>query len=155
MKKYHQEKTLPWYRRFSLVGAIRYFSLKLRGRRLVIRGACRQCGGCCKRLSLEGPRGWIREQREFEEICKRYPEYRRFTLSGKDTLGFLLFTCSCLGDDNRCLHYADRLPLCKAYPDQELFFIGGSLPRECGYRLEEIRDFDRIYGKALKKHEKS
>ncbi len=79
-----------------------------------------------------------------------YPGYERFQMSGKDEQGFLQFTCLWLNGEGMCQDHANRLPLCRNFPDKTLHFCGGALPPGCGYTIAEVRPFDRYLADEIK-----
>lgn len=136
---------------FSLLGIYKYFSLKLRGKSIIVTGSCRACGACCRSICLEGREGWLRSQKAFNEVIIRYPEYRRFEIIGKDHQGFLLFNCTWCTVLGNCADYENRLPLCDNFPESSLVFSGGQLPVNCGYRFTEVVPFEKILKQEIKK----
>lgn len=138
-------------RSFSLFGLFRYFFLKLRGKSILVAGSCRGCGTCCRNISLEGRDGWLRLEKNFREIYEQYPEYKRFEVVGKDSQGFLLFSCNWCTPQGTCLNYEERLGLCRKFPESSLVFAGGQLPDNCGYRFTEVVPFETILSKELQK----
>jgi hypothetical protein len=137
-------------RSFSLAGIARFLFLKIRGKSILVTGSCRGCGACCKSICLEGASGWLRSQKEFQEIVKKYSEYKRFEIIGKDQQGLLLFRCSWCTAQGTCLDYDNRLPLCRNFPESSLVFAGGSLPDNCGYSFVEVVPFAKILQRELK-----
>ena len=109
------------------------------------------CGACCKRICLEGRNGWLRSGEDFEKIVKKYPEYARFEIIGKDQQGFLLFSCSWCTPQGTCQDYENRLPLCAKFPESSLVFAGGELPANCGYQFTKVVSFEKILRQELKK----
>lgn len=138
-------------RSFSAVGLLRFVAMKLRGRSILVAGSCRGCGSCCRQLSLEGNEGWLRSESSFAKIVAKYPEYDRFTITGKDSQGFLLFTCSWLTADGSCIDHQRRLALCRNFPESSLLFCGGKLPAGCGYRFKAVIPFEKILARELRK----
>jgi len=136
---------------FTLAGLVHFLSLKIRGRRISLRGACRQCGCCCRSVCLADRGGWLRLETSFRKICQKIPEYRRFEISGKDSEGHLLFTCTWCDADGHCRDYAQRLDICRNYPENSLVFAGGLLPENCGYYFVENADFAKILQKEMQR----
>jgi hypothetical protein len=128
-------------RGFTLTGILDALWLRLCGRELLITGHCNGCGDCCRRLSLYGDSGWLRNMKDFQETLRDSPEYSRFSCIGKDEDGFLIFSCDWCGDDGLCRDYEHRLPLCRNFPEKSLRFCGGSLPVHCSYSISEVRPF--------------
>ena len=137
-------------RNYTLLGVTRKLLLKLRRKVVIVEGSCLQCGCCCKRINLEGRRGWMRHEKEFLAVLEQYPEYKRFKIDGKDLSGYLLFSCGSLSQSETCTDYENRPQLCKKFPAKELFFSGGQLPAGCGYHFRVIRSFAPFLKKAVR-----
>lgn len=136
-------KILQLLSSYSILGLIRYLRLQVMGKELIVNGSCRNCGSCCRRINLEGKRGWLRHENAFFEVVADYPEYERFQITGKDEQGFLRFSCSWLSAEGFCKDHANRLDLCRNFPDKTLHFCGGVLPPGCGYMIQEVRPFKK------------
>ena len=132
------------------MGLIRYFRMLLMGKELLITGSCHCCGNCCKKINLEGVRGWLRSENDFFEVLREYPEYERFQITGKDDQGFIQFSCTCLTAEGLCRDHTKRLALCMNFPDKSLHFCGGKLPPGCGYSIVEVRPFDKYLEDEMK-----
>jgi len=141
----------PLLKSYSLLGLCKYFLLKLRRKELYLQGVCLQCGSCCRSITLQGPKGWFRDESELQKSLQKFPEYSRFEISGRDHSGYLLFTCSRLTVDNFCCNYGDRLALCKRYPDKTLYFMGIGLPAGCGYHFTVACSFRKILLQKMRK----
>jgi uncharacterized protein len=140
---------LTQVRCYSLHGVIRSLLLHLRGKSILVTGSCRQCGSCCRSISLEGRHGWLRSEKAFQEIIEDYPEYGRFVIIGKDTDGFLLFSCNWHTAEGGCSDYENRLSLCRKFPESSLVFAGGRLPPTCGYGFAEVVPFKKVLAAAV------
>jgi len=127
----------------SFTGLIRYLHMRLRGKELLVTGSCSNCGSCCRKINLEGHRGWLRHEQDFYAVAADYPEYQRFQITGKDEQGFLRFSCSWLTPEGFCKDHGERLDLCRNFPDKSLRFCGGTLPAGCGYLIQEVRPFSK------------
>ncbi len=136
---------------YSPLGFLKYIFMKLRGRRVYLRGSCSQCGTCCTSINIEGPKGWLRNELEFLRIIEKHPEYYRFSVTGRDNLGYLLFRCNKLTAQNKCSCYEERLPICKNFPDKNLIFMGGGLPENCRYKMVIAPSFKKILAKEILK----
>lgn len=143
------KKIVKQARGYSLQGLVRAAMLKLKGKELMISGSCEGCGSCCNTINLQTERGWVRSQKEFEEVCDRYPEYNRFSVIGKDEQGFLQFSCNWVTDEGLCKDYENRLLICKKFPDKSLHFCGGGLPRQCGYSIDAVVPFHKVLQKEI------
>lgn len=136
---------------YSFPGILHSIFLHLRGKSILVTGNCRQCGSCCRSISLEGRCGWLRSEKAFREIVEDYPEYGRFVLIGRDNDGFLLFSCSWLNGEGGCRDYESRLPLCRKFPERSLVFAGGRLPPNCSYGFAEVVPFKKILDAAIRR----
>jgi hypothetical protein len=136
---------------YSFSGLIRYLRLRITGKDLLVNGACRNCGNCCRKINLEGRKGWLRQEEEFFAVVAGYPEYKRFQITGKDEQGFLCFSCTWLTDEGFCKDHEKRLNLCRNFPDKTLHFCGGVLPEGCGYEICEVRPFKKYLADEVSK----
>lgn len=134
-----------------MLGLVRYLYLKIKGKTVIVAGKCHACGTCCKSISIEGPRGWLRSTADLSKIIHDFPEYDRFIVIGRDNQGYLLFRCTMLSAQNHCTCYENRLPICKSFPDPALVFMGGQVPDGCGYTFKTVVPFRKIFNKELKK----
>ncbi|MBU1568788.1 MAG: hypothetical protein KJ630_24570 [Proteobacteria bacterium] len=147
-------KILPFLKQvrcYSLPGFFRYLYLKIVGKSILVTGSCRGCGMCCRRISLEGRNGWLRSEKTFHETVTNYPEYGRFVIIGRDTQGFLLFSCSWSTPQGTCIDYENRLGLCQKFPESSLVFAGGRLPSTCGYKFDEVVPFKKVLHTAVRR----
>lgn len=139
-------------RTFTLQGFFCWLSMKLNRKEVLVTGACLGCGTCCRSVSLEGTKGWIRSKQDFLDIVNKYPEYNRFSIVDKDSNGFLLFRCSWCTPEGHCKDHENRLPLCKNFPDKSLVFSGGQLPAHCGYTFNAVVPFKKVFDQELEKN---
>jgi hypothetical protein len=139
----------PSYRFFS--GFVRYLSLKLRGKRILVTGSCRCCGSCCRAVNIEYHGRWIRSPKQFARLKETRPEYARFRIVDVDEGGFCVFACDWLSPEGLCRHHEKRLAMCKAYPSRNLYYFGAHTLEGCGYRLYAGVPFDRILRRSLRK----
>ena len=71
---------------------------------------------------------------------------------GKDELG-LIFECTNLDPETkRCKIHFWRPGICRRYPQEELFSMGGTLSDDCGYKMEPIIPFKDVL-KTVEKHQ--
>lgn len=118
-------------------GLFRRFRSFVLGREVEIVGQCEMCGKCCNGIILKDD-GWLKKKSDFEALCEREPEHERFVPVGKDDYGHLVFNCSKQGEDNFCTCYEDRLPLCRNYPSKSIYYQGGWIRSDCGYRFKVV-----------------
>lgn len=127
-------------------GLFRRFRTLVLGREVEIVGQCRFCGECCHGILLQDGR-WLKKKRHFDRLCEREPEHTRFIPTGRDDYGHMVFDCSMLGTDNFCTAYDDRLPLCRNYPTKSIYYQGGWIRPECGYRFKSVTFRDVFTGR--------
>ncbi|MBF0275734.1 MAG: YkgJ family cysteine cluster protein [Nitrospinae bacterium] len=138
----HKLRKLAFY--FSPGYLYRYFFLQLSGKEVIVSGRCRQCGSCCKELSLDIDGEWIKSEKNFERLKSRYPEYDRMEITGRDSSGNLTFQCTWLSEENMCKDHENRLEICDTFPNKELYIMGGKLPDGCGYKLQAGVPFNKV-----------
>lgn len=116
---------------------------KFFGPKYIRAGACKQCGVCCRSITLKAKGQFLRAEKEFESLKKWQKKYNHFYISGKDKDGVMLFTCKSLGEDNRCKSYGVRSLFCRAYPFVKTDFIsaGGGTLEGCGFGFKSSVEF--------------
>lgn len=68
----------------------------------------------------------------------------------KDETG-LVFECTNLDPvTHKCKIHKNRPGICRRYPQEELFSMGGALSDDCGYKMEPIISFEEILKKEQK-----
>lgn len=120
-------------------GLFRSFRTFVLGREVEIVGQCRMCGGCCNDILIKDRNRWLQRPRKFKQLCEREPAHERFEITGKDDFGNLVFRCSEQGEDGLCTCYEDRLPLCRSYPSKSIYYQGGWIGPECGFRFKSVK----------------
>lgn len=122
----------------------------LPGRTIMVYGSCRQCGRCCRGMSLvfEGAR--VKSARQFKKLVKRKPDYGRFFIDGRDARGFPEFSCSWLTPEGACRDHENRLDICSGFPTKTMYYLGGEIPPGCGYRFVSKGKFEAALKKAKK-----
>ncbi len=128
----------------SLQGLLRLLILKIAGKDYLIVGSCIGCGSCCRKINLKTSKGWIRSEEHFKRMLKVHHDFQRFDIAGKDSQGFLQFSCSWLMSSGLCRDHKNRLDICRKYPAKSLMFCGGSISEECGYTIETVTPFKKI-----------
>ena len=80
--------------------------------------------------------------------------YSDLEIIGKDELG-LIFECKNLDKETkRCKNHFFRPGICRRYPQEELFAMGGTLSETCGYKMEPIVPFKDVLNEVNKKSKK-
>ncbi len=99
-------------------------------------GACICCGECCKLLAMSVPGYWRRFSPLIMLSIWYYEEWHGFRFEGFRPHGWLLFSCSRLGEDGRCTAYARRPVICREYPSP-YSRLRPEIPEDCGFRILE------------------
>lgn len=91
----------------------------------------------------------IQDEKEFEKLKFLHRFYDYLTVVGKDETG-LVFSCSNLDEKtNLCKIHKDRPGICKRYPQEEIFMMGGELSEDCGYKMTPIVPFSEVFDKIV------
>lgn len=115
-------------------------------------GKCLGCGKCCKKIYVKHGKGVIQDEKEFQKLKYLHVFYTYLTVVEKDETG-LVFSCSNLDEKtNLCKIHNKRSGICKRYPQEELFSMGGAITNDCGYKLKPIIPFAEILEKQIKKN---
>ena len=73
---------------------------------------------------------------------------------GKDEIG-LIFECQNLDSETHlCKIHKTRPGICRRYPQEEIFMMGGVLSQDCGYSLVPIETFEEVFAKVEKNSKK-
>lgn len=131
----------------------KFIYTKILKRKYYRKGNCLGCGKCCKKIYVQTHKHVIQDEKEFEKLKLLHKFYAGLTIIDKDETG-LVFSCSYLDEEtNLCKVHKDRPGICRRYPQEELFRLGGELSENCGYRMVPIIPFAEILDKELKKGE--
>lgn len=106
-------------------------------------GDCNQCGQCCSGIALVHNQSAIQTVEEFDQLKKKYPDYRHFEPI-EETQHGIVFKCKNLGEDNACGIYDDRPLFCRKYPSEGTLLLGGQLAPECSYGFTKKIAFENI-----------
>jgi len=130
----------------------KFFHTKILRRKYYRSGKCNCCGRCCEKIYVKhGKGGVIKDEKLFEKLKFLHSFYFDLTCTGSDEIG-LIFSCTNLDPETRlCKKHKNRARICRDYPQEGLFMMGGSMGEDCGYKFSPIVSFDEI----LKKVEKS
>ena len=129
----------------------RFFYTKILKRKYYRKGHCLGCGKCCQRIYVKTHKHVIQDEKEFEKLKFLHAFYTYLTVVDKDEIG-LIFSCSNLDETtNLCKIHKHRPGICRRYPQEELFEMGGEIPDQCGYKMVPIVPFSEILEKELKK----
>lgn len=127
----------------------RFIYTKILRRKYYRSGNCLGCGKCCKKIYVKTGNHVIQEEKEFEKLKFLHRFYGYLTVVDKDETG-LVFSCSNLDENtNLCKIHKDRAGICKRYPQEEIFAMGGELSEDCGYKMTPIVPFAEIFDKMV------
>lgn len=121
------------------------------GKKYIREGQCNGCGHCCKNISVKHGKNIIKDLKQFEILQRKMPLYRMFKVLevAEDSV---IFQCIYLDEDTgKCLDYENRPPICRNYPHEVLFKIGGHLSETCGFSFRPIKSFEKILSEVEKK----
>lgn len=117
-------------------------------------GKCKGCGECCSHIYVKHFKHVLKDEKEFEKLQYFHSFYSGLKIIGKDELG-LIFECTHLDKETkRCKIHYRRPGICRRYPQEELFSMGGTLSDKCGYKMEPIVSFKEVLNKIEKKQNK-
>lgn len=127
----------------------RFFHTKILKRKYYKSGQCLGCGECCKKIYVRHSAGVIQEEKEFEKLRLLHPFYKGLSIVGKDETG-LVFECSHLDPEtNFCKIHKTRPGICRRYPQEAIFEMGGALSENCGYKMTPIIPFSEIFNEKV------
>lgn len=113
-------------------------------------GKCLGCGKCCHKIYVQTSKHVIQDEKEFEKLKVLHRFYSYLTIVDKDETG-LVFSCSNLDKEtNLCKIHKTRPGICRRYPQEELFKMGGELSDDCGYKMIPIIAFSEVLEKTIK-----
>ncbi len=114
-------------------------------------GKCKACGKCCTKIYVKHYKHVIQDEKEFEKLKYLHRFYTYLKVIDKDETG-LVFECMNLDPDtHKCKIHKTRPGICRRYPQEELFSMGGALSDDCGYQMKPIIPFEEVLKKELKK----
>lgn len=125
----------------------KFFYLKILRRHYYRTGSCNRCGKCCKRIYVKTHNHVITDEKDFKNLQYRHRFYTYLTIVGKDEIG-LLFSCSNYDEEQGiCKIHKTRPGICRRYPQEEIFRMGGELSENCGYKFIPIESFKEVFDK--------
>lgn len=129
----------------------KFFLLKILKRKYYKTGTCKGCGKCCENIYVNhGNKGFIKTKEEFDRLKPFHSFYRGLEYIGEDEMG-VLFKCTHLDLITRkCKIHFFRPPVCRKYPMEEIFKMGGILSPDCGYQFKPIERFNDILNNLSK-----
>lgn len=117
-------------------------------------GTCRGCGACCTHIYVKHMNGVVKTQAEFEKLKLLHPFYSYLVVLGEDETG-LYFECKNLDKETKkCKIHKNRPSICRRYPQEQIFMLGGTLKEDCGYSFVPIDSFSDVMKKIQNKQQK-
>ena len=114
-------------------------------------GSCKGCGRCCREIYVRHGKETIRNEEEYEKLRSSHSFYSFLKPVGKDEIG-LIFECTKLDPETKkCKIHPFRPLLCRRYPQEEIFMMGGDISAGCGYKFIPIRTFNSVLKEVAKK----
>lgn len=125
------------------------FYLYILRRKYYRTGSCNACGRCCQKIYVQH-KNVIKTEEEFKKLQRLHPFYTYLKIIDKDETG-LVFECMQLDKEtHKCKIHKYRPGICRRYPQEELFQMGGTLAEHCGYKLVPIVSFEEVLNKTIK-----
>lgn len=129
----------------------KFIALKFLGKKYLRAGKCKACGKCCHGIHVRHSKHLIQDEEEFEKLKGQHFFYNYLEIVDKNELG-LIFACTKVDPETgKCTVYKNRARICKVYPQEELFMLGGEISEHCGYSFEPIQSFEEVFEKVVKK----
>ena len=131
----------------------RFIHKYILGRKYYRSGQCACCGECCTHIYVRHAKDVIKTEEEFEQLKHQHSFYTYLKVIGVDETG-LIFECQNLKEDKTCAIHNMRPGICRRYPQEEIFLMGGALKEGCGYKFTPIDSFETVLQKVKKKNKK-
>jgi len=130
---------------------IKFLNLKILGKKYLRTGKCKACGKCCHGIHVRHSKHLIKDEEEFEKLKEQHYFYNYLEIIDKNEWG-LIFACTKVHPETgKCTVYSKRARICKVYPQEELFMMGGEISEDCGYSFVPIQSFEEVFKKVTKK----
>lgn len=131
------------------------FLLKILRRKYERKGQCHGCARCCQEIYVKYAGGIVQDEQEYNRLKKFHPFYSYLKVKYKGEDG-LVFECTRLDKKTgKCTDYKNRALLCKLYPQEEIFMLGGVISEDCGYHFIPLESFEEVFKKVRKKKNKA
>ena len=130
----------------------KFFYKCILGKKYLRSGSCKGCGACCTHIYVKHQKGVVKTEDEFKKLRLLHPFYTYLEVIGEDETG-LFFECTKLDKETkRCTIHKNRPGICRRYPQEEIFLLGGTLKEDCGYGFSPIDKFEDVLNKIKKKN---
>jgi len=128
----------------------KFYYTKILRRKYYRVGSCKGCGRCCHQIYVQHAKGVIQTEEDFEKLKYQHRFYTYLKVIGKDEIG-LIFECQNLDKETHlCKIHKTRPGICRRYPQEEIFTMGGVLAEDCGYSLVPIETFEEVFEQVKK-----
>lgn len=124
----------------------KFFLSKILRHKYYRTGQCKCCGACCRNIYVKHAKGVVNTEEEFKKLQKLHRFYTYLKIVDKDEVG-LVFACENIDENNKCKVHKTRPGICRRYPQEELFSMGGVVSPDCGYELKPIISFEEVLEK--------
>lgn len=129
----------------------KFIASKFFGRKYIRTGSCKACGKCCREIYVRHTKHVITEEEEFEMLKSQHFFYSYLKVIGKNETG-LIFECTKLDKEKGyCTAYNKRALICRMYPQEEIFMMGGTISEECGFKFIPIKSFEEVFYSVKKR----
>lgn len=129
----------------------KFFNTKILRKKYYRKGNCLGCGKCCKTIYVRHGRNVIKEEKSFKKLQYLHEFYTYLKIVDKDETG-LVFECSNLDPETNLCKIHDKRPgICRRYPQEELFSMGGALSEDCGFKMVPIVQFSEVFEQIMNK----
>lgn len=132
----------------------KFFACNVLGQKYIRTGKCKACGRCCQGINIKHAGRMISDIKEFESLQKQHYFYTFLKVVDDSKFG-LVFECTKLDKEaGNCTAYNQRALLCREYPQEAIFMMGGTIGAECGFKFTPIKSFDKVLLNVQKKTKK-
>ncbi|MEI7473170.1 MAG: YkgJ family cysteine cluster protein [bacterium] len=132
----------------------KFFASNVLGKKYIRTGKCKACGKCCDGINIKRAGKMLSDREEFEELKKQHYFYNFLNVVGESDFG-LVFECKKLDKEKGiCTAYHQRALLCREYPNEAIFMMGGTIGKNCGFEFTPIKTFDEVFSSIKKKSDK-
>ncbi len=130
----------------------KFFASKILGKKYIRKGKCNACGRCCQEIYVRHRHSIIKEEEEFYRLKKLHFFYSYLEIVAKNDTG-LVFKCTKLDEEKGiCTAYKHRAIICRQYPQEEIFMMGGFVSEDCGFEFIPIESFAKVFNKINKQY---
>lgn len=151
VKIFIMDKLIKFFKEWRLK-LLKFIYSTILGRKYLRKGKCKACGKCCTEIYIRHAKNFIKDEEEFERLKQLHYFYNYLEIVDKNDLG-LIFACTKLdGETGKCTAYSSRAVICRTYPQEDIFMLGGYISEECGFYFEPINTFEEVFNKVTKKN---